>query len=281
MSIINWILMILIVFLTMSLISMGIYTSIMPSSYKYYSPISASLTDLTTINDKKIVNFIGGSQGTLSLFIYLDPTQRSSTYQNVSRVNDSVNASVSNDYGVNFNIFSLGSSSSAILTFKQFPGSSSGIDQAEIRIITVKPNNTSTSPNVETFPFTAIPLQKWVCVTLARSGRRYTVSYNDKIVTSFRTKYYPIVDTSVGWIIGDTKSSGYYAYAMASTNAFVLEDVKKQMQSVSDSRNKPILPKPTVTSIFSMFGGCPNGIFCYTATYAPSSGINQWSSPFA
>ncbi len=60
-----------------------------------------------------------------------------------------------------------------------------------------------------------------------------------------------------------------------------LDDIKTQMSGVSDSRNKPILPNPTVTSMFSMFGGCPNGIFCYTASYAPSSGINQWSSPFA
>jgi hypothetical protein len=272
--------MLLIIFLTMTLITMGIYTTIAPSSNKYLNPISSSLNSLTSFNDKKIANFISGSEGTLSVFIYLDPTQRSSTYQTVRQSSDSVNASVSDDYGVNFNIYSLGSSSAAILTFKQFPGSSSGVDQAQIRITTVKPG-TSTTPNVETFLFEAIPLQKWVCVTLARSGRRYTVSYNDKIITSFRTKYYPVIATSSAWIIGDTKSSGYYAYAMASTNAFVLDDIKSQMQSVSDSRNKPILPNLSVVSIFKIFEGCPNGIFCYTASHAPSSGINKWSSPFA
>lgn len=253
---------------------------IAPNSYKYFNPISSSLKSLTSFNDKNIVNFINGSEGTLSLFIYLDPTQRSATYQTVTQSSDSVNTSVSDDYGVNFNIYSLGSGASSILTFKQFPGSSSGVDQAQIRIITAKPS-TSTDKNVETFLFPAIPLQKWVCVTLARSGRRYTVSYNDKIITSFRTKYYPVIATSSAWIIGDTKSSGYYAYAMASTNAFVLDDIKTQMRSVSDSRNKPILPNPSVTTIFKMFGGCPNGIFCYTASHAPSSGVNQWSSPFA
>ena len=281
MSIINWILMILIVFLTMTLVSMAIYNQLAPSPNTYYSPLTAKLSSPTTFNDRKIANFISGSEGTLSVFIYLDPTQRSSTYQTVSQISDSVNDSVSDDYAVNFNVYSLGSSSSAILSFKQFPGSSSGVDKAEIRIITVNPKNTSTSPNVETFPFKAIPLQKWVCVTLARVGRRYTVFYNNEIVSSFRTEYYPIIDTAVGWIVGDTKSSGYYAYAMGSTNSFTLDDIKSQMSGVSDSRNKPILPNPTVTSIFSMFGGCPNGIFCYTAAYGPSTGINQWSSPFA
>jgi len=281
MSIINWLLMILIVVLTMTLISISIYNQIVPSPNKYYSPLTAMLSSPTTFNDRNIANFISGSEGSLSVFIYLDPTQRSSTYQTVSQISDSVNDSVSNDYGVNFNVYSLGSASSAILSFKQFPGSSSGVDKAQIRIITVNPNNRSTSPNVETFPFKAIPVQQWVCVTLARVGRRFTVFYNNEIVSSFRTKYYPVIDTAVGWVIGDTKSSGYYAYAMASKNSFTLEDVKNQMSGVSDSRNKPILPNPTVTKIFSIFGGCPNGIFCYTAAYAPSSGINQWSSPFA
>ena len=277
MSIINWILLILIVFLTMTLISMAIYTKIVPSSHTYYSPTTAKLSSPTTFNDGKIANFISGSEGTLSVFIYLDPTQRSSTFKTATQPSDSV----ADNYGVNFNIYSLGSSSSAILSFKQYPGSSSGIDKAEIRIVTVNPKNASTTPNVESFSFKAIPIQKWVCVTLARVGRRYTVFYNDEIVSSFRTTNYPNIDTAAGWIIGDRKSSGYYAYAMGSTNSFTLDDVKTQMSGVSDSRNKPILPNPTVTSMFSMFGGCPNGIFCYTASYAPSSGINQWSSPFA
>jgi hypothetical protein len=260
----------------MTLVSMAIYTKMVPSPNTYYSPTTAKLSSPTTFNDRKIANFISGTEGSLSIFIYLDPTQRSSTYQTTQS-----SESVADKYGVNFNIYSLGLSSSSILTFKQYPGSSSGVDKAEIRIITVDPKNTTSNPNVESFSFKAIPIQKWVCVTLARVGRRYTVFYNNEIISSFRTKYYPIISTSVGWVVGDRKSSGYYAYAMASTNSFTLEDIKTQMNGVSDSRNKPILPNPTVTSIFSMFGGCPNGIFCYSAAYAPSSGINQWSSPFA
>lgn len=264
--------MILIIFIILVLISTSIYTIILPNPNTYFEPISSSLKNITTFNDNKIVNFINGSEGTLSIFIYLDPTQRTPTFGTNNNI-------------VNFNIFSLGSPQNSILSFNQYPGSSSGVNTAEISITTAKEAmTTSTARNVEKISLQAIPLQEWVCVTIARVGRRYTVFYNNKIISSFRTTYYPVIETSAAWNIGDIKSSGYYAYAMASTNAFILSDVEEQISSVADSRNKPILPNPTVTSafnIFSLFGGCPDGIFCYTASYAPSSGINLWSSPFA
>jgi hypothetical protein len=59
------------------------------------------------------------------------------------------------------------------------------------------------------------------------------------------------------------------------------EDIIKQNNIIADSRNQPKLPKPSILSVFSIVGGCPNGIFCYTASSASTYGLNEWSSPYA
>jgi len=282
MSISNWIIMIVLVLLVLVIITLNIYYYIAPPTVTYYTPVTGKLADLTTFNDNRSKKFITNGEGSLSVFIYLDPTQRTPTYRSVSEeIRSETTDKQTSNYGLSFNIYSLGSGNSSILTFKQYPGSSSGIDTAEIRIKTVNPKDSAGTETIETFKLKAIPLQQWICVTLSKSGRRYNVFYNTELVTSFRTTYYPIISTNAAWKLGDSKSSGYYAYASAVDFAMLKSDIEAQNKLIADSRNQPKLPKPSILSVFSIFSGCPNGIFCYTASEASTYGFNQWSSPYA
>ena len=282
MSIANWVFMILLVLLVLIIITLNIYYYIAPPSVTYFSPVTGKLADMIAFNDNRTKKFITNGDGSLSIFIYLDPTQRTPTYRSVSQQvnNETIDAQNAN-HGLSFNIFSLGSGNDSILTFKQYPGSSSGVDTAEIRIKTVNPSASSGTETIESFQLKAIPLQQWICVTLSKSGRRYNVFYNTEMVSSFRTSYYPNISTNAAWRIGDSKSSGYYAYASAVDFAMTKSDIDEQNKVVADSRYQPKLPKPSILSIFSIVGGCPNGIFCYTASSASTYGFNEWSSPYA
>ena len=291
MSVINWILLTLILILLCTLISMSIYNAIAPSPFIYFTPTTGMLNAVTTItgNTSALQNFIGGGEGTLSIFIYLDPTQRTPTIQKISQKINSIDSSsdlfedattsqINN--AINFNVFTLGAGDGTILTFKQYPGSSSGIDKAELRIVTTNSYSANyTKKSVETFPIQGIPLQKWVCLTISRIGRRYTVYYNNQTISSFRTKFYPI-NSVVTWNVGDPKSSGYYAYPLVSLTSYTESDINTRISLVADTRNKPILPKPSITNLLGAFGGCPNGIFC-VKTVSSQNPINEWSSPFA
>lgn len=282
MSTASWIFMIVLVLLVLVIITLNIYYYIAPPAVTYYTPLTGKLSDLTTFNDNRNKKFITDGEGSLSIFIYLDPTQRTPTYRTVSKqTNNESNDNQTSNYDLSFNIYSLGSGNSSVLTFKQYPGSSSGVDTAEIRIKTINPSVSSGSETIESFQLKAIPLQKWICVTLSRSGRRYNIYYNTELVSSFRTNYYPIISTNAAWHIGDSKSSGYYAYASAINFAMTKNDIDKQNILVADSRNEPKLPKPSILSIFSVVGGCPNGIFCYTANGASTNGFTEWSSPYS
>jgi len=291
MSVINWILLTLILVLICTLITMSIYNAVAPSPYIYFLPTTGTLNAVTTItgNTAALQNFIGGGEGTLSIFIYLDPTQRTPTIQKISQKSSSTSSSsdlfessttAQINNAINFNIFSLGAGDGTILTFKQYPGSSSGIDKAELRIVTTNSYSASyAKKSVETFPIKAIPLQKWVCLTISRIGRRYTIYYNTETISSFRTKYYPI-NSVVTWNVGDPKSSGYYAYPLVSLSSYTESDINTRISLVADTRNKPILPKPSITNLLGAFGGCPNGIFCLNSAVSQNP-INEWTSPFA
>jgi hypothetical protein len=182
--------------------------------------------------------------------------------------------------GINNTIFRINN----YLVFKQFPAGRDGTtDKAELRIITKNTSTTANKERVEIFPFAPIPKQQWTYVTVTRVGRRFSVYYNTKLVVSFRTQSYPIMTDTDAWSMGDSsnKTSGYFAYPLGSEIAYTDKDIQVNSRKVSDTRNKPILPKPAITDIFSIFGGCPNGIFCFSAIDAPSNSLNAWSTPFA
>jgi hypothetical protein len=245
------------------------------------SPITGELNVQTALRDPTVSNFIKGSEGSLSVFLYLHPTQRTPTYQTVRKeTKNETLADTANELSISMTIFKINN----YFMYKQFPaGRDGGADIAELRIIT---KNTSTAVNkqhVEVFPIAPIPKQQWTYVTVTRNGRRFSVYYNTKLVTSFRTQSYPIMTDTDVWDMGDSsgKSSGYFAYPSGANIAYNENDIQANSRKVSDTRNKPILPKPMLTDIFSMFGGCPKGIFCFSAIDPPSNSLNSWSTPFA
>ena len=284
MILIYWVLFGLIVFIGLTLIAMGIYYYVGPKKYKSLNPIDGKLDngslEVGTPNDITN-NFMKGSAGSLSIFIYMDPTQRTPIYLDPSQkqsINTNEIHGVStqitaqpNIKTMSITVFHIGSN----FSFKQFPGSASGIDTAEIEIMT----NSGTTQQVENWVVPPLPKQKWIYITISRVGRRYTLFYNNDIVASFRTINFPVIESNY-WTIGDSNSGGYFAFPLVSSRESTKIDVEERLRTFADSKNMPVLPKANITDIFSAFGGCPNGIFCFTPQQDIAS-VNAWTTPFA
>jgi len=279
-----WVLFGSIVFVILTLIAMAIYSYLGPQKYKSLNPIDGKLDnnslEVGTPNDITN-NFMKGSAGSISIFVFMEPTQRTSVYLDPTQTGkihtneiQGVQTGITAQRNIklmSITIFQIGSN----FAFKQFPGSASGIDTAEIEIMT----NNGARKQVENWTVPPLPKQKWIYITISRVGRRYTLFYNNEIVASFRTINFPVIESNY-WTIGDSNSSGYFAFPLVSARESTKADVEERLRTFADSRNKPLLPKGRITDIFSAFGGCPNGIFCFTPQQDTAS-VNAWITPFA
>jgi hypothetical protein len=257
-------------------ISLGIYYTFGPTPYKVLSPKTGSLL----IKDKNAIQQVGtneevtnaftkSGEGTIAVFLYINPLQRTPVLENPDNVN--VNTAVTLFKLVNiYNEVSL-----AFVAHPSGKGVNSMTSELQIR---------TEGGTIETLKFKPILLQKWVYVTISRRGRRYNIFFNSEQVASFRTKDYPKVET-VKWIIGDetVASNGTFAYPMITEQESTIKDVKERLAAFADSRDKPILPKASIVNPFAGFnlGGCPSGIFCFGSGSQPNSPLDSWTTPFA
>ncbi len=181
-------------------------------------------------------------------------------------------------------LFSIGDK----FRFNVIPSGASHEESCELMVKTRRPPTSPTSTVVsdeeEIFKIQRIPTQKWVLITITKEGRRFTVYYNDTMVSSFRTLHYPVIQDN-GLVIGNPKLKGTFAYPTfyGEGQAFKLDDVKSYLASTSNTRHEPELPN--TESIFDIFQNtltCPNGIFCFNTTQTPQkSYLKQWTSPYS
>lgn len=102
---------------------------------------------------------------------------------------------------------------------------------------------TQTAQNnyVETIPLPPIPLQKWVMLTISKTGRRIDVYYNDSLVSS--TTMLNMISTMQpsGTIVqaGDSTLSGTIGMISMNGSSATIGSVASQFSNTSDTRGAP------------------------------------------
>lgn len=125
------------------------------------------------------------------------------------------------------------------------------------------------------------PQQTWVHLVIVREGRRFTVYYNGKVVTSQRTNYVPAINSS-RVIIGHEGLQGQYVDPKLAGVPYRLEDIQLELAQTSDTRHQPYTSGDVWDGIKRLFQGCPNGVFCFSTSGKPTANpLQMWQTPYA
>lgn len=136
----------------------------------------------------------------------------------------------------------------------------------------------------ETIQIPQLPIQKWVCVTILRDGRRFDIMYDDQIVASHRFEYYPVVVSSP-LVVGNKSILGTGIHILVAPYRLTPVEVSKQRAKLCDTNGKPVgtdtafgLPPIPFIGIRSM---CFPGIPCNPVSGPPGNALKSWSTPFS
>lgn len=126
----------------------------------------------------------------------------------------------------------------------------------------------------------AIPMQKWIQLTILRDGRRFDILYNDKMMASKRLAHMPVY-TTAPIKIGGPQIRGSFREGRVFNYRLSLQDVYKQLAKTSDTRHKP--PTSIDMSIGNPFAifSCPGGFFCGADSRTPKNALQEWQTPYA
>jgi hypothetical protein len=166
-----------------------------------------------------------------------------------------------------------------VLKFQIVPG---GVETPPKTQLVVQTQNPSVVNSMEVLDVADFPQQTWVHLVVVREGRRYTVYYNGKVVTSTRTLFVPAIN-SASLILGDQRLQGEFGLPKLAPTPYHLEEVVKELQSTADTRHEPYLTDFWSTMNFSLVKfGCPDGLFCFSTEGAPMlDPLKRWTSPYA
>jgi hypothetical protein len=227
-----------------------------PSILNSLSPNVGNLHKVTAIGSSADVrdSFLSSPGSTFSCYFYYAANNKT----------PSVNAGQ-----IPITLFRMGD----VLRFEILPGGVSSPPKTRILVKTQGPNS-----EIEDIPIQQIPEQKWVHVTIIREGRRFTVYYNGEAVSSYRTKYFPVINSST-LSIGDAGLRGEYALPMIGSIPLRIDEIQTEIHNTSDTRYSP--NKPTDFSAFLKLG-CPNGLFCFSTSSPPKTDpLKMWATPYA
>ena len=158
-----------------------------------------------------------------------------------------------------------------------------GVSQSETTQLVFRTQKPS-GPTAETLIIPNLPKQSWVHFTLVRHGRRITVYYNGKIVSSDALEFYPIIN-SVPLTIGSPAVYGTFTLPKIAAYPATQSEVQDELRNNADSRNQPYTPitfKEMWGYFSRFFQGCPKGFWCFTVSPdAPvSNPLQFWKSPY-
>lgn len=243
------------------IICYAIIVSLRPSPIQSLTPTYGPLSVNTQIATASQVNslFQSPSSATFSVYIYLNPAQRTS----------SISPAESSDLQ---SLFSFGSA----LKFELLPPGESTTPVARLKVLT-----SSTANHYEYIQFPYPSTQEWVLISIVRDSRRFTVYYNTTPIVTQLTNEYPVITTSL-LTIGNPKLNGQYAFPMLYPSAQTIDDIQLYLNTTADTRGKPILPISWSMILPSLSLSCPGGVFCPSINVSPvNNPLKIWSSPYA
>jgi hypothetical protein len=146
---------------------------------------------------------------------------------------------------------------------------------------TVTVSGDATAPDGTTIHLPQIPYQKWVYVTIACSGRKIDVMYDDTVVGTKMAKNI-VQYVANPLIVGNAAVSGSYIYGTAAAYRKTRGEIASARSNTSDTRGQPILSlKERILSIFNgMPSVCLPGVRCNDTVSASPGLLNMWETPY-
>lgn len=126
---------------------------------------------------------------------------------------------------------------------------------------------------LETFALPEFPIQKWVMLTVTRSGNRISIFYNNRLVFSKNTRNVPNILPGSG-NFSSPQIRGTVKYLMSKDTAATQTDVSSDYSKMADTRGEPLEP------IFQKINTtlCPSGECFQGPQIRPANPLIQWTS---
>jgi hypothetical protein len=141
------------------------------------------------------------------------------------------------------------------------------------------------STEIETVTLPPLPQQKWIFIAILRDGRRYDIIYNDQIVASHRTAFFPVIAHN-SLTIGNTKLLGQAINVLVAPYRLTMTQALQQRAALADTNGQPTgasqdqgqqLGSLPFTAISAE---CLPGIPCKPVSRPPKNTLKAWSSPY-
>jgi len=151
-------------------------------------------------------------------------------------------------------------------------------ESAQLTVMT----QAGTSLEEEIIPIPKLPLQKWICVSILRDGRRFDILYDDQIVASHRLQYFPRVVLNP-LIIGNTSLLGNGIHVLVAPYRLTPTDVAKQRAKLVDMNGRPVKAGTAfgLPPIPSMELVCLPGLPCNQISKPPTDRLKSWYTPYS
>ncbi len=146
-----------------------------------------------------------------------------------------------------------------------------------------------------------LPIQKWVLVTIARSGRRFDIYYDNELVSSSKTLY--MISTSAqrekSTVVGSARIHGYAGFMNTYNYKLSSFDISSYYKRSTDTRGAPLFSKdlPTVSGSKPTGSGaapilpgftnitipslCNGGSCLEPPATRPANPLYEWTTPYA
>ena len=121
-----------------------------------------------------------------------------------------------------------------------------------------------------------LPEQKWTFVAIVIEGRRFSIVYNGRVVSSKLIDNMPFITNAGQLASGYPNMYGDIANVSYNNRAMTAEELAIEYASSSDTRGKPYTETISITNIF----GCP-AEGCMKPAIPPIRASMSWLTPYA
>lgn len=274
------------------LLTFGILLLVLPGTMQPTTEESDGPWDLSTgPTTPKVEDFAKKTNGTLRVFYYIDSLPRTNMNlldgdgRTISNFNQQTNTfdicpittSIADCPHPGF-IKLLNISDSLLIELLQAPDASRpGLPKTQLTVKTRKiilaGGAKQTQDYLETFSLPEFPMQKWVMLTVVRSGNRISIYYNDRMVFSKTTTNVPNIVDGTSYF-SDSNVKGTAKYFMNTSQMITSEQVNADFNKMADTTGRP-LDKLFQKLNISL---CPSGECFRGPQIRPANPLIQWNS---